>query len=53
MGGEVGFVFNVFIMEGIFGFCVVFNYLDDLGFIDYDYLVCEFGILLLDLDFID
>ena len=53
MGGEAGFVFNAPIMEGTLGFRAAFNYSDDPGFIDYDYLVRESGTSLPDPDFTD
>lgn len=53
MGGEAGFVFNAPIIEGELGFRAAFNYSDDPGFIDYNYLVRESGTSLPDPDFSD
>eukprot|EP01093_Parvamoeba_rugata_P020559 TRINITY_DN9_c1_g1_i1.p2 TRINITY_DN9_c1_g1~~TRINITY_DN9_c1_g1_i1.p2 ORF type:complete len:812 (+),score=239.04 TRINITY_DN9_c1_g1_i1:6091-8526(+) len=53
MGGEAGFVFNAPIIEGELGFRAAFNYSDDPGFIDYNYLVQESGTSLPDPDFSD
>lgn len=52
-GGEAGFVFNAPIIEGELGFRAAYNYSDDPGYIDYNYLVRESGTSLPDPDFSD
>jgi outer membrane receptor protein involved in Fe transport len=51
MSGEAGFVVNTPIIDGKLGIRAAFNYSDDAGYIDYDYLVKESGISLPDPDF--
>ncbi|MGJ8691556.1 MAG: TonB-dependent receptor [Thalassotalea sp.] len=52
-GGEVGFVFNQPLINDKLGLRVAFNYLDDPGFIDYNYLVKKSGVSLPDPDWSD
>lgn len=53
MGGESGFVFNTPIIENEIAVRFAFNYLDEPGFIDYNYLVKDAGISLPDPDWTD
>ena len=47
-GSEGGFVFNTPIIDDEFGVRIAFNYLNDPGFIDYNYLVGEPGVSITD-----
>lgn len=48
MGGEAGFVFNMPLIEEELGVRMSLNYLNDPGFIDYNYVVKEGGVSLPD-----
>ena len=52
-GGEAGFIFNQPLVNDKLGLRVAFNYLDDPGYIDYNYLVKESGVSLADPDWSD
>ncbi len=53
MGGEAGFVFNTPIVEDELAIRFAFNYLDEPGYIDYNYVVREGGVSLPDPDWSD
>ena len=52
-GGEAGFVFNQPLVNDKLGLRVAFNYLDDPGYIDYNYLLKTPGVSLADPDWND
>lgn len=53
MGGEAGFVFNTPLIEDELAVRFAVNYLDEPGYIDYNYVVREGGVSLPDPDFSD
>ena len=52
-GGEAGFVFNTPLIEDELAVRFAFNYLDEPGYIDYNYVVREGGVSLPDPDWSD
>jgi iron complex outermembrane receptor protein len=52
-GGEAGFVFNMPLIEDELAVRFAFNYLDEPGYIDYNYVVREGGVSLPDPDWSD
>ena len=50
MGGEAGFIFNTPIIEDELAVRFAFNYLDEPGYVDYNYVVRESGVSLPDPD---
>jgi iron complex outermembrane receptor protein len=50
LGGEGGFVFNTPIIEDVLGIRMSANYLNDPGFVDYNYVVRDGGVSLPDPD---
>jgi iron complex outermembrane receptor protein len=50
IGGEGGFVFNTPLIDDVLGFRASLNYLNNPGFIDYNYVVREGGVSLPDPD---
>lgn len=52
-GGEAGFVFNTPLIDDELAVRVAFNYLDEPGYVDYNYVVREGGVSLPDPDWTD
>lgn len=50
MGSEAGFVFNTPLVEDVLGVRVAMNYLNDPGYVDYNYVVRESGVSLAEPD---
>lgn len=53
LGGEAGFIFNTPLIDGVLGLRAAFNYADEPGYLDFNYLVNESGTSLPDPDWSD